>query len=213
MFSPHRATFRARDRLSYQFHLRLLYVLALALCVFSMSGCATYHYNHTTKGTLTGKVIVEWYKPNLFKYIPDATQPLMFLRSNGDSIQPQAMITDGGSIPRVFWVFKNYSPWGYGPAFVVHDWLFRIKNCNLTGHPNYSLKDAATVMSEIMKTLMETPEFDYGSKGSMYLMYEAVQTPPAQDAWDHGTCEEERLLTLPTAPDATFTLDFTKQSR
>jgi hypothetical protein len=123
------------------------------------------------------------------------------------------MPTDGGSIPRAFWVFKNYSPWGYGPAFVAHDWLFHIKNCNLKGYKPYDLKDAAMVMSEIVKTLMESPGFDYGSKTLMYLMYEAVQTPPAVEAWEHGTCENVEIFTLSGPPDAVFTLDFGKRTR
>ena len=95
-------------------------LLALLVPIL-LSGCATYHYNHTPPGQLSGKLIVEWYKPNLFRYIPDSSDPLTFVRSNGDIVKPKEMYTDGGSIPRAFWVFKNYSPWGYGPAFVAHD--------------------------------------------------------------------------------------------
>jgi hypothetical protein len=178
-----------------------------------LSGCATYHYNHTPPGQLSGKLIVEWYKPNLFKYKPDAGDPLTFVRSNGDIVKPKEMVTDGGSIPRAFWVFKNYSPWGYGPAFVAHDWLFHVKNCNLPGYPAYSLKDAAWVMSEVMKTLMATPGFDYGSKSSMYLMYVAVQTAPAKEAWEHGTCQDPSVIRPLGAPDATIKLDFSSSAR
>jgi hypothetical protein len=195
----------ARDFCDTATRLQKLLVLVVPLL---LSGCATYHYSHTPIGKLTGKVVVEWYKPNLFVYRPDATDPLTFLRSNGDIVKPERMLTDGGSIPRPFWVFKNYSPWGYGPAFVAHDWLFRIKNCNLPGYKPYDLSDAARVMSEIMKTLMESPGFDYGSKTSMYLMYEAVQTPPAIEAWEHGACQNIDILKLPVSPDAVFHLDF-----
>jgi hypothetical protein len=63
-------------------------------------------------------------------------------------------------------------------------------------------------MSEVMKTLMQTKGFDYGSKSSMYLMYEAVQTPPAASAWEHGRCENpDAELALPAHPDATFVIE------
>jgi hypothetical protein len=59
-------------------------------------------------------------------------------------------------------------------------------------------------MSEVMKTLMEMPHFDYGSESSVYLMYEAVQTAPARAAWEHGTCIEPTAITLDRVPDETF---------
>nr|WP_249779640.1 DUF1353 domain-containing protein [Bradyrhizobium sediminis] len=34
------------------------------------------------------------------------------------------MYTDGGSIPRIAQIFNGLSPWGFGPAYIVHDWIF-----------------------------------------------------------------------------------------
>jgi hypothetical protein len=118
------------------------------------------------------------------------------------------MFTDGGSIPRPFWVLRNYSPWGYGPAFIVHDWLFRMQNCKVPGYEKYSIEDAATIMSEVMKTMMESPGFDYGSKTTVYLMYEAVQTAPAREAWNHGRCVTPDLKFLSEPPDEVFEVEF-----
>lgn len=178
-------------------------VLPLVLC-----SCAARHYAETPAGALHGKVTIEWYKPNLFVFHPDSSRPFSFTRHNGVKIEPGEMYTDGGSIPREFWVFRNYSPWGYGPAFVIHDWLFHQHNCNLPGYELYTIKDAAGVMSEVMKTLMETPGFNYGSKSSMYLMYEAVQTPPAIAAWEHGQCQKPSPAELaPANPAAVFVVD------
>jgi hypothetical protein len=184
------------------------------LCsVLLMSGCASFHYECTQPGQLSGKVIVEWRKPNLFTYRPDTAQPLMFVRKNGDTIKPELMFTDGGSIPRPFWVLKNYSPWGYGPAFIVHDWLFHMENRKLPGHEKYSVGEAATIMSEVMKTMMESPDFDYGSKTSMYLMYEAVRTQPARDAWTEGRCLTPDRAATAQAPDETFVVEFPSKAR
>lgn len=184
------------------------------LCsILLMSGCASLHYRHTQAGQLSGKVVVEWRKPNLFTYKPDAGEPLVFVRKSGDTIRPELMFTDGGSIPREFWVFKNYSPWGYGPAFIVHDWLFHMENCKLPSHEKYSVGEAATIMSEVMKTMMESPDFDYGSKTSMYLMYEAVQTQPAQDAWNKGRCLIPERAAVAQPPDETLVVEFPSKGR
>ena len=177
-----------------------------------MSGCASRHYDRTQPGHLNGKVIVEWRKPNLFAYKPDAKQPLLFVRASGDAIKPDLMFTDGGSIPRAFRVLKNYSPWGYGPAFIVHDWLFHMQNCKVPGYEKYSLEEAATIMSEVMKTMMESPGFDYGSKTTVYLMYEAVQTQPARDAWRDGRCVTPDLQFL-SVPDEVLVVEFPSKAR
>lgn len=188
----------------------------LAVLAVLVSGCASLHYQRTDSGTLSGRVIVEWREPNLFVFRPDKQQPLTFVRKGGDTITPGVMFTDGGSIPRQFWVFKNFSPWGYGPAFIVHDWLFHVRNCKLAGYEKYSLGGAATVMSEVMKTMMETPGFDYGSETVVYLMYDAVQTSPARDAWDNGKCiipDEHALAAPPSPPDQVFIVEFPPKPR
>jgi hypothetical protein len=153
-------------------------------------------------------MIIEWRKPNLFAYRPDNEQPLVFVRKSGDKITPGSMFTDGGSIPRPFWVLKNYSPRGYGPAFIVHDWLFHMQDCKEKGYEKYSIESAATIMSEVMKTMMETPEFDYGSKRTVYLMCKAVQTQPARDAWEDGICRIADLGILPQPADEVFVVEF-----
>lgn len=186
--------------------LRAAAFVAAFLCV---TGCAQRHYHSIAKGELKGDLVVEWRKPNQFVYRPDVGDPLRFIRADGTEVRPQRMWTDGGSIPRPFWIFKNFSPWGYGPAFIVHDWLFFMQDCQLEGHENFTIEEAAIVMSEIMKTLMESPNFDYGSAQSMYAMYKAVQTAPARAAWTDRNCQPPpSLFELATMPDATFILSF-----
>jgi hypothetical protein len=186
---------------------------SLVVCVFLISGCASRHYERTQVGHLEGRMIVEWRRPNLFAYKPDGQQPLVFVRKSGDAIKPGPMFTDGGSIPRSFWVLKNYSPWGYGPAFIVHDWLFHMQDCKELGYEKYSLEEAATVMSEVMKTMMESPDFDYGSKTTVYSMYKAVQTQPARDAWSDGRCVRPDVAILSLDPDEIFVVEFPSKAR
>lgn len=156
------------------------------------SGCgASHHYKQTNTGqSLSGSLVVEWMEPDYWLYTPSKSNPLTFVRADGTVITPQKMFTDGGSIPRPLWVMKNYSPWGYGPAFIIHDWLFHMQDCGLAGWEDWTVEEAAMVMSEVMKTMMETPNFDFGDKTTVYLMYEAVQSPPARAAWSDRDCRE-----------------------
>ncbi len=180
----------------------------LAALAVLVSGCAGLHYQRTESGNLSGRLIVEWREPDLFVFLPDSERPLTFVRKGGDTIRPGEMFTDGGSIPRSFWAFRNFSPWGYGPAFIVHDWLFHAHNCKLPGYEKYSLGESATIMSEVMKTMMESPGFDYGSETAVYLMYEAVQTAPARDAWNDGKCIAPGARAVVTPPDQVFVVEF-----
>lgn len=181
----------------------------LLFVVLSLGACAQRHYDKTAIGDLKGDLIVEWRKPNQFIYRPDMDDPMRFVRNDGTEIRPARMWTDGGSIPRAFWSFKNFSPWGYGPAFIVHDWLFVMQDCRLPGYEGWTVEDAATVMSEVMKTLMESPDFDYGSARAMYAMHNAVQTAPARAAWADQNCQPlPSPFELSVKPDATFTISF-----
>lgn len=84
-----------------------------------------------------------------------------------------------------------------------------MQDCKEEGYEKYSLESAATIMSEVMKTMMETPGFDYGSKGTVYLMYKAVQTQPARDAWSDGICRIVDLGFLSSQPaDEVFVVEF-----
>jgi len=179
--------------------------LALLMC-----GCAQIHYQKTQPGMISGDLIIEWRKPDEFLYKPSASNPLRFIRSNGDVIQPELMWTDGGSVPRPMWIFRNYSPWGYGPAFIIHDWLFTMQDCELPGHTAYSFDDSAEIMSEVIRTLLDLPDFDYGSIRSMYLMHKAVQSASAYASWTDKECIEppSAFEAFISKPDAVYTISF-----
>lgn len=168
-------------------------MLAIMFLVLPLGGCIDWFYKYTydqfESGKLKGKLVVEWIDQDKFLFIPDPQSPLTFERKNGEIIQPQRMYTDGGSVPRALRVLKSYSPWGYAPAFIVHDWLFVMKQCHLAGHEKYDLEKAATIMAEAMKTVMENPKFGGPNPLVHYSMYEAVRTDAAKEYWDNGKCE------------------------
>src|SRR4051812_6864545 len=118
---------------------QLARVMALLCVAATVVGGFGVNYKDVRQGKLSGKLIVQWLEPDVFLFIPDAAQPLTFVRANGSKLIPGRMITDGGSIPRPMRAFRNYSPWGYAPAFIVHDWIFRMKSCELNDYLRYNV--------------------------------------------------------------------------
>jgi len=175
-----------------------LKVWLAAAAALSMTSCTNWFfgrfYDATDTGELKGKIIVEWLDPDRFIFEPDPNEPLTFRRKDNEVIQPQRMYTDGGSIPPALRAIKSYSPWGYAPAFIVHDWLFVMKQCKIPGFEKYDLEKAATIMAEIMKTLMKDPRFGGENKLALYSMHEGVVSKTARDYWDNGSCD------TPTGP-------------
>jgi Protein of unknown function (DUF1353) len=163
--------------------------LLVGCAAFFMSGCSEVNYERTKPGKLQGKLILEWIDQDKFRFISDNTKPLRFVRANSEVIQPGAMFTDGGSIPAPLRAIKSFSPWGYAPAFIIHDWLFVMKQCRLKGFEKWDHLKAAEVFSEVMKTIMENPKFGGPNKLVHYSMYEGVRTQVAKDYWDNGKCE------------------------
>jgi hypothetical protein len=144
-------------------------------------------YNTIKSGKLSGKVIVQWIEPDLFVFLPDSKQPLTFTRNNGQKITPGRMLTDGGSIPRPIWILRSYSPWGFAPAFIVHDWLFTMKQCKLGGYERLTLNDSGLVMAEVMKTMIEAKKVEAGPL-TVVSMHQAVVSPIARASWNRGKC-------------------------
>jgi hypothetical protein len=166
---------------------RLIVVCLLPLWL--LAGCATAKYNRVRTGEVGGRLTIEWIGADQFVYRPDSKRPFYFKRANGEVIQPQSMYTDGGSIPRPLWALRGYSPWGFGPAYIAHDWLFAAHHCNLPSARGYTVDTAADVLAEVMKTLMEAPKPNViKSPFLLYTIDAAVRTPIASDLWDHGKC-------------------------
>ena len=156
------------------------------LMLLCATGCASTLYSRTPVGDFTGKLTVEWVAPNEFIYRPDAQNPLRFKPKDGPEIRPELMYTDGGSIPRLFWSAPGFGPWDFGPAYIIHDWLFEQHHCHVGDWSAYSVQRAAELLASGMKTQMEkggSPEPEL-----IYAVYEAVRSPVAQNAWDRGKC-------------------------
>ena len=163
-------------------------MLIVATAAIALTGCASLPYRDTKEGKFSGALEVRWVRNNYFKFTPNFLERFTFTRFDGTSIQPGTMYTDGGSIPRFFWGVQGFSPWGYAPAYIVHDWLFRAKNCGYTRDKQYSFSESADILAEGLKTIMETDQavrsyFVFDS------VYSAVKSPIAKRLWEQGRCE------------------------
>ena len=162
-------------------------VIWLIIAASSLGGCARLAYDSTKTGTFTGRLQIRWIEPDRFIYLPDPHDALTFVTSDRRQIVPGLMYTDGGSIPRLLWSAPGLSPWGYGPAYIIHDWLFAAKHCANPAYTWVTFPESARALGEAIKTLMVrhlAPE----SPSLMYLIVEAVQSPVARDLWDNGPC-------------------------
>ncbi len=143
----------------------------IALTV-ALAACGPNIYDDASVGKFSGRIFLMWIDDGgplgdgTFVFVPVPGHELNFDRTNPeatvDMIIPEMMYTDGGSIPRLAQAFKGFSPWGYAPAYMVHDWLFIAKNCNTDGKPigkepeiaKMEFEESADVMAEAIRTLV-----------------------------------------------------------
>ncbi len=181
-------------------------VFLAVLLGLTVSGCALVDYAHTTAGRLQGTVLVMWVSEGdssgdgNFLFVPDPDDPLIFYRPNANShgavIQPGMMYTDGGSIPKIFQVFNGLSPWGYAPAYMIHDWLFVSRHCIVDGTPleraeqvrDVEFDDSAAILGEAIHTLVETKKVKRNDFAGETITG-AVDSVVARNLWDEtGAC-------------------------
>ena len=135
--------------------------------VLLLSSCAADRFYQQVDGTgeITGRPAVVWTQPDKFVYAHQLNTDFKFSRPNGEVIHPGSIETDGGSIPRILWSQKDFSPWTYAPAYLVHDWMYEAHRRKVPagkdadGNPIYYTKAQADwIMAEIIKAQMENPE-------------------------------------------------------
>jgi hypothetical protein len=95
---------------------------------------------------------IQWVAVNWFQFIPKASRAVSFVRSSGERIIPKNFFTDGGSIPRAFQWSDELSPFGYLPAYLLHDWEFDLHHCKQS---TKSFEQVANTMMEALRTLMD----------------------------------------------------------
>jgi hypothetical protein len=189
-------------------HTKIARIAAFGLM---LTGCATVDYLHTPAGHFTGSVFVMWvgegndYGDGNFVFVPDPRDRLRFTRHNPQShgavIEPGIMYTDAGSIPKIAQVFKGFSPWGYAPAYMIHDWLFVGRHCLVDGEPgsrfdqirDVDFDDSATILAEAIQALVVSNQVKANDIAGETISA-AVDTVIAKNLWDEkGACAESHV--------------------
>ncbi len=163
-------------------HTAFRILLLLCWAVVGAS-CATRQvYNSIETGRFRGSLNLQWISPEKFVFIPDPERPFSFTRASGEVIQPQAMFTDLGSLPRFLTVNSDFSSSGYAPAYIIHDWLYvDHTRAASTGDP-HDIDRSALILAEGIKTLMESNNSIHRKPRTLNLIYKTMKSPFAHYA-------------------------------
>ena len=189
--------------------MRISAIFAAALML--PAACGHVDYEAVERGTFTGSVYVMWIDDGSpdkgdgrFLFVPVPGQELTYTRAakhGGQVIRPAMMYTDGGSIPKIGQVFKGFSPWGYAPAYMVHDWVFVAHHCVEDGKANEAEKvvetidfpASASLLAETIKTLTLSGKVKKDDVAP-WVISSAVAGPISKGLWDkEGACPVPRV--------------------
>jgi hypothetical protein len=188
---------------------------AVSLTVLALASCGSIDYDEVPETSkFDGRLFIMWVGEGSaysgdgrFVFIPNPKDPLTFTRFDesgvavGLPIKPEIMYTDGGSIPRLATVFKGLSPWGYAPAYMVHDWLFIAHHCNVDKTPTeeeqrvsgLEFSDSSFIMAEAIKALQVSGQVQNNDVAG-FAVSSAVSGPISRSLWNReGACESHRV--------------------
>lgn len=176
-----------------------------------LGGCVSIDYDGLKPGGFTGSLIVMWVGAGSdksgdgqFVFVPDPADPLTFTRPGDGAakvIRPGVMYTDGGSIPRIAQVFKGLNPWGYAPAYMIHDWLFTAQHCIVDQQSTaeydrmakVTFKDSAIILGEAIQGLVKAKKVQRDDVAASAIT-SAVGSGIAENLWTvKGACAREKV--------------------
>lgn len=183
----------------------------LLVIFFGLSACSTVNYSRIEPGKFSGALTLLWVGESqkgrgdgTFVFVPNKT-PLSFARSDPratvPTLTPQIMYTDGGSIPRLAQVLNGFSPWGYAPAYMVHDWLFVARKCLNDGAATpeeeiiaeMSFHESARVAAEAIRTLIDSGAVQTAGIAPAVIS-NAVASGISHQLWtEKGACARNRI--------------------
>ena len=185
-------------------------VFSLVAAGLMAASCTSIDYDGLPEGEFRGSLFVMWIGEGgrrgdgAFVFVPNPRDPLTFIRGEDGpyrEIQPEMMYTDGGSIPKAAQWFNGFSPWGYAPAYMVHDWLFIAARCNLDGEATeeekkfigMEFRESAVIMAETIKTLIASGRVS-GNDVAPSVISSTVAGPVSRELWrKEGACAAERV--------------------
>jgi hypothetical protein len=174
-------------------------LIALAAAAM-LGGCTTLIARQPvlSGGKLTGELALAWDNGLQFVAYPVEGNELAYALPKGHrlaaslgTIKPELMYTDGGSIPRAFWSFQGLSPWEYGPAFIIHDWIFNQHYCKKDAYP-VTLAEANDILLDAMVLLDAQVTARHGkpahNTAEVRQLIDGAVTNFSASAWNKGTC-------------------------
>jgi hypothetical protein len=188
MFHFTRFEFQSSPSTNIPTHLKKYAIrVAAFLGTLLLAACGTWIPDNFPDGDLQGVATVEWASEDLFIYRP-GDKPLTFQPSfwkhTAKLIAPRKpMYTDGGSIPRFFWNIPGLSPWGFGPAYVIHDYIFLVHRCGLDDPDVASITfpQSAEVLAEVGKSLVDLGLIKHDA---LDIIVWGVKTQYAETLWN-----------------------------
>jgi hypothetical protein len=160
----------------------------------------------SSEANLKGVLLIQWNDDKRFIYVVDSSNPLRLQLKDGRVIQPGRMYTDGGSIPRVFWSVKGFSPWGYAPAYVLHDWLFHQHRCGRDIAPDqYSFEEANQILDDAINILFRENKVQPNDRTRALIKW-AVDNF-AQSAWNEPCGEAPPSAAMSLAPSTVVSVE------
>jgi len=157
-------------------------------------------YKDLGVGEFSGLPAVTWNgfypdKRPKFVFVTNRKKPFSFTDSTNRKFRPGLMDTDGGSIPAILHGVMEFSPWGYGVGYIVHDWLFVAHKCKSKPDDDVTFEDSARILGEAVKTVMEVGFEDFDGRkvkfprneGVAMAIYTAVSGSIARKLWDDAS--------------------------
>jgi len=145
-------------------------------------------------GRFEGRVNLEVRGGTDYYYRTDKSDPFRFIRSTGEEIIPQDVVTDGGSIPRLAWAIPGFDPWTYLPAYLIHDWDFVAHHCI----PEYkrTFSESNATLAEAIYTMMMagTVEEDWRR---IVLIHSGCSSYVGRRVWDRVWSQADCACALP----------------
>ena len=103
----------------------------------------------------TGRYSLRPIAYRMYEFVPDPG--FAFWIWEGDHarpIAPQTMLTDGATIPRLFWSIPGFDPLDWIDGAVIHDWLYEEHHRGLS---DVTFEQANEVLAECLKTTGLSP--------------------------------------------------------
>lgn len=182
--------------------MRVFLILSALVALFA---CGSVDYENAPVGKFKGAVLVMWVSEDRFVFVPAPGAPLTFSRANPNAtlsvISPELMYTDGGSIPRPARLFNGFSPWGYAPAYMVHDWIFVARHCLTDGVASEAeqgvaqmeFQESAEIIAEAIRTLVAEQKVAPNDVAPE-IVSGAVAGPVSYNRWTiKGACAQDRV--------------------